>query len=128
MKKLTNPDDKAALVNVLRRIAEELGTNAVSRSEFHRRSAIARRKVEFLFGSYNGLVEAAGLVPRKFASRDAPIYSTEEVLAEMVRVLRIPDAKLTALFFERHSHMSVSPSRRFGGWRNALEAASDKLD
>ena len=45
----------------------------MSRPEFLRRSGFSERKVQRLFGGYNGLVEAAGLVPRKFPISDAPI-------------------------------------------------------
>ena len=122
-------DEKEELIGTLRRIAAELGTDSVSRPEFLRRSGFSERKVQRLFGGYNGLVEAAGLVPRKFPTSDAPMYSDEDMLDEVVRVLRLPDSKLTRIFFEQNSSISTSAcERRFGGWINTLKAAAPCLD
>jgi len=122
-------DEKAELVGTLRRIAAELGTDSVSRTDFLRRTGLSERKIQLLFGGYNGLVEAAGLVPRRFPSSDAPTYSDEYMLNELVRVLRLPDSKLTVIFFEQNSNISPSAcQRRFGGWINALKAAAARLD
>jgi hypothetical protein len=94
-----------------------------------RRSGIGLRKVRRLFGTYNGLVEAAGLVPGKFQSAEARKYSSADILTEIARVVRLPDAKLTTFFFEEHSQISLwSCVRPFGGWIKALEAASHQLD
>ena len=117
------------MVKVLRRIAGELGTDSVSRPEFLRRIGLSERKVQRLFGSYNGLVEAAGLISRSFPSTEAPTYSNEDMIEEIVRVLRLPNSKLTTIFFDQNSRMSLSAcQRRFGGWINALKAAAEKLD
>jgi hypothetical protein len=125
----TGEDEKCEMVQALRRIAAELRTDSVSRAEFLRHSSFPERRIQLRFGSYNGLVEAAGLVPRRFPSAEAPTYSTEDLLAEIVRVLRLPKSKLTRIFFEQHSGISVSAcQRRFGGWIQALKAAGDKLD
>lgn len=123
------PDEKEELIGTLRRIAAELGTDSVSRPEFLRRSGLSERKVQRLFGGYNGLVEAAGLVPKKFPTSDAPMYSDEAMLDEVVRVLRLPASKLTRIFFEQNSSISTSAcERRFGGWINTLKAAAARLD
>ncbi len=122
-------DEKQELIEALRRIATEMGTDQVSRPEFLSRSGASERKVQLLFGSYNGLVSAAGLVPRRFPNSEAPTYSDEEMLNEIVRVLRDPGSKLTRIFFEQNSIISSSAcERRFGGWINALKAASLRLD
>jgi hypothetical protein len=125
----TEPDEKTAVVKVLRRIADELQTASVSRSQFLQRSGVIESKVKRLFGTYNGLVEAAGLVPMRFPFAGASTHSNEDMIAEITRVLRIPNSKLTTLFFERNSQMSLSACRkRFGGWINALKATGEKLD
>jgi Homing endonuclease associated repeat len=125
----TESDEKTAMVKLLRRIANELGTTCVSRAEFLRRSGVADRKLQRLFGRYNRLVEAAGLVPMKFRGRGALKYSNKETLAEIARVLRIPSSKLTTRFFERSSWMSLRVClRRFGSWHNALKATAETLD
>ncbi len=122
-------DEKEELIEALRRIATELGTDSVSRPDFLRHSGVSERKVQLLFGGYNGLVEAAGLVPRRFPSSDSPTYSDDEMLQEIVRVLREPHSKLTRIFFEQNSKISSSAcERRFGGWINALKRAAVQLD
>jgi hypothetical protein len=47
------PEEKAKLVQLLRRIADQLHCNAVSRAEFGRRSGVSDSKVQRLFGSSN---------------------------------------------------------------------------
>jgi hypothetical protein len=129
MTQATGQDEKEELIEALRRIATEMGTESVSRPDFLRRSGVSERKVQRLFGGYNGLVEAAGLVPRRFPSSDAPTYSDDEMLQEIVRVLREPHSKLTRIFFEQSSKISSSAcERRFGGWINALNRAAVHLD
>ena len=120
---------KAAMVECLWRIAKELGTTSVSRIEFLRRSRVSDRKLHRLFGRYNELVKAAGLVPRTFPGAGVPTYSKQETAVEIARVLRLPNSKLTMKFFERWSRMSVGVcDRRFGSWFNALHAAAETLD
>ena len=129
MTQVRDRDEKGELIEALRRIATELGTDSVSRPDFLRHSGVSERKVQRLFGGYNGLVEAAGLVPRRFPSSDAPTYSDNEMLHEIVRVLREPHSKLTRIFFEQNSKISSSAcERRFGGWINALKKAAVQLD
>jgi len=51
------------------------------------------------------------------------------LLTEIVRVLRLPNSKLTRLFFDHNSSISASTCEdRFSGWNKALQAASAKLD
>jgi hypothetical protein len=122
-------DETAELIGTLRRIAAELGTDSVSRPEFLRRSGFSERKVQRLFGGYNRFVEAAGLVPRRFSTSDAPMYSDEDMVDEVVRVLRLPGSKLTRIFFEQNSRISTSAcERRFGDWINTLKATVPCLD
>ena len=122
-------NEKNEMISTIRRIAKELGDNHVPRHEFRRRSGISERKVQLLFGSYNALAEAAGLETRFFPQSGAPIYSDDDLLQEVVRVLRLSNSKLTRIFFEQHA--SVSPSvceRRFGGWINTLRCTIPLLD
>jgi hypothetical protein len=129
---MTQPTDnkeRDELVRVIREIATQLGTDSVARPDFLRRSGTSERRVQRLFGSYNGLVEAAGLVPNRFPTPDAPTYSDGDMLAEVTRLLRLPGSKLTTIHFEQNSKMSLSAvQRRFGGWINVLKAAAEGLD
>jgi hypothetical protein len=122
----TNSDERTAMVECLRRIANELGTTSVSRTEFLMRSGVTEYKLKRLFGPYSRLVEAAGLVALKFG---AARYSNEQTIAEIARVLRLPNSKLTMSFFKRCAGMSLWVcERRFGGWFNALKATAETLD
>lgn len=121
--------EKEELIERLRAIASELGTTSVPFHEFRKRAKVSERKVVLLFGSYNDLVKAAGLAPRTFPSRDSPTYTDQQLLAEVVRVLRLPQAKPTRIFFEQNANVSSSVTeRRFGGWLNTLRKASKLLD
>ena len=123
----TESKKRTEMIMVLRRIAEELGTTSVSYLEFRHRSAINWPKIKRLFGTYNGLVAAAGLVPK--AHGIAPLYSEKDFIAEIARVLRLPGSKLTTTFFVQHSQMSIwTCITRFGGWFKALKATAEKLD
>jgi hypothetical protein len=123
------PDRKAKIIARLRRLAKKLRTEYVSRTTFLKRSGVSSYQVDLLFGSYNGLLEAAGMVARPARPFEGQVYSTDQVLAELLRVLRLPDAKPTALFFKRHSQRSLALcAKRFGSWTRALQAASAKLD
>ena len=122
-------DEKQTLIETLQGIAKDLGTTTVARYEFLRRSGVSERKIQRLFGSYNDLVLAAGLSPRSFPTSDAPIYSDEDLLNEVVRVLRAPNSKLTRVFFEQNASVSTSAcERRFGGWINTITAAGELLN
>jgi hypothetical protein len=121
-------DEKQALIETLQRIATDLGVTTVARHEFLRRAGVSERKVQRLFGSYNDLVSAAGLNPRAFPTSDAPTYSDQDLLNEVVRVLRLPNSKLTRVFFEQNASVSTSAcERRFGGWINTIKAAGELL-
>jgi hypothetical protein len=120
-------EEQADVIQILQGIAGELCTKSVSSKTFYRRSGIGRYQVRRLFGSYSGLVEAAGLLPRRFA--EARKYSDQELLAEIARVLRIPNSKLSISFFEQHSQMSAwTCVSRFGTWFKALKATARQLD
>ena len=117
------------MIGLIQNIAKESNSDTVPRHQFIRRAHISERKIAKIFGSYNGLVEAAGLVSTIFPSLDQPFFTDEQLLAEIVRVIRIPDSKLTRIYFEQNGAMSPSVcERRFGGWINALRNAQSLLD
>lgn len=121
--------EKEKMIETMRAIAAKHHLTKVPRHLFRRESGVSERKLCKLFGSYNALVEAAGLTPTAFPTTDSPTYADGELLAEIARVLRLPDSKLTRIFFEQNA--KVSPSvceRRFGGWLSALKKAMDLLD
>lgn len=121
-------DEKQTLIETLQSIAKQLGTITVPRREFIQRSGVTERKIQRLFGSYNELVLAAGLSPRAFPTSEDPMYSDQDLLDEVVRVLRLPNSKLTRVFFEQNASASASAcERRFGGWINTIKAAGELL-
>jgi hypothetical protein len=121
--------DKQAVVEALRTLAERLGTTAVSQNQFVRESGISIYEVRQLFGTYYDLVRATGLTPLGRPTANVPMYSDEDMLAEIVRVLHLPDSKLTRLFYEQNGSISLAAvHRRFGGWRFALRAAAALVD
>src|SRR6478735_8507657 len=95
--------EREDLIEKLQAIAAKLATTSVARHEFFRHAKVSERRVLRLFGSYNELVKAAGLVPRIFPSPDSPTYSDKQLLAEVARVLRLPGAKPTRVFFEQNA-------------------------
>jgi hypothetical protein len=122
-------DEKQLPIEKLQGVAKDLGgATSVPRHEFVRRSGASTRRIDLLFGSYNGLVLAAGLSPRAFPTSDAPTYSDQDLLNEVVRVLRLPNSKLTRVFFEQNANVSTSAcERRFGGWINTIKRAGELL-
>jgi hypothetical protein len=122
--------ERAALVEAIQNIAKDLGADSVPRHEFLRKTGFSERKILVLFGSYNELVVAAGLKPQPFPTADSPKYSDEELLNQIVRVLRLPNSRLTRIYFDQNSESGKSSGieRRFGGWIAALRLASSRLD
>lgn len=121
--------ERNQLIEELRRISNEIGSEHVPRHEFRRRSGLSERRIQLLFGSYNALAEAAGLETRSFPESEMPQYTNDDLLREVVRVLRLPGSKMTRIFFEQHASVSYSVcERRFGGWIGTLREASRRLD
>jgi hypothetical protein len=121
--------ERNQLIEEIRRISKEIGSEHVPRHEFRRRSGLSERQIQLLFGSYNALAEAAGLETRSFPEAETPQYTDDDLLREVVRVLRLPGSKMTRIFFERHASVSSSVcERRFGGWIGTLREASRRLD
>jgi hypothetical protein len=122
-------DERQAAIDQIKTIASDLGSERVPRHEFLRRSGFGERKIQRLFGSYNGLIEAAGLTPQRFPVSGTPFYDDRQLLDEVVRVLRLPDSKPTRVFFEQNSNVSTTVcERRFGGWISAIRRADELLD
>ena len=118
-------DERSQLIDQIKRIAQEADSDSVPRHEFLRRSGTSERKISKLFGSYNGLVEAANLTPQSFGQT----YSDEYIINEVLKVLRQPEAQLTRIYFDRQQSVSTTVcERRFGGWINTLKEVLKHLD
>ncbi len=121
-------ESRDELITILKDLADRLGSKSVARHQFLRESGVSERTIQRLFGSYNSLVQAAGLEPMRFPSAESK-YADTDLLAEVVRVLRLPDSRPTRVFFERNANVSASVcERRFGGWLNVVRAAAAQLD
>jgi len=109
-------------------LSNEMGTKKIPRHEFLRRAKLSERTIQQWFGTYNELILAAGLEPT-ITGFSGKVISDDEMLEEIIRVLRMEDSKLTTIFFEQNAAISLSAvQRRFGGWINALRLIKDRLD
>jgi len=117
------------MIDALQKISANSELSKVPRHLFLKETGLSIRQVYKAFGSYNNLIKSAGLVPTIFPQTGEPIYSDENLLAEMVQVLHLPDSKPTRIFFEKNASISTSAiERRFGGWINALIRCVELLD
>ncbi len=117
------------LIERMRSLSAESGARNVPKHRFLRATGVSERYLLRTFGTYNALVEAAGLEPRHFPIAGERVFSDDELLDEVVRILRLPKSKLTRIFFEQNASVSSSVcERRFGGWLNTLRIASERLD
>lgn len=120
---------KEEMIQKIKDIAAKENTNKVPRHLFFRETGISERKMLALFGSYNNLIVEADLEPHIFPSRGQKIHTDAELIKEVIRVCRIPHAKLSRLYFDQNSTVSSSAcERRFGGWINTLKLVLEKLD
>jgi hypothetical protein len=121
--------NKNEMIEAIRSIAAKHKITSVPRHLFLMETGLSERQVYKIFGSYNALVESAGLKPMIFPTSESPLYDDQELLAEIVRVLRLPNSKLSRISFEQNALMSSSVcERRFGGWLSALNKATELLD
>jgi hypothetical protein len=104
----------------LKRVADELGANTVSMSQYNERGRFAASSLWRRFGSWPQALERAGLTSaaRNVKYTDEQLFSNlVDVWSHLGRQPRYDD--LTS----QTSRIAVdSYKRRFGGWRKALEA------
>lgn len=121
--------NREEMINAIKRIAVEKNLESVPRHMFLRITKVSERQIGKCFGSYNGLVEAAGLKTVRFPTSDQPKYTDEEMIDEILRVIRLPNSKMTRIYFDQNAGMSSTAcERRFGGWLNALRIVQKKLN
>ena len=120
---------KEEIIQKIKDIAKSENSNKVPKHKFFEKAGISERKLLFLFGSYNNLILEAGLEPTIFPSKGVKLYTDDELLLEVIKVCKMPNAKLSRLFFEQNSNISPSVcERRFGGWIGTLKLVLEKLD
>jgi hypothetical protein len=109
---------REAVVEELRRVADELGKPTVSRREFARHGRFNPSVIERAFGSWSKALTSAGLQVTSMNVR-----LTDEQLAEEFHKVRQELGKVpTRSEFAAHSnHSPTVYERRFGRWSKAVE-------
>jgi hypothetical protein len=111
---------ESVLIADLRRVASELGKKSVSRREYTRLGRFAYSCLEKRLGGWSGAVEKAELeeakVPKKI--RDEELFRNLELV--WTRLGRQP--RRAELRSQGSAYGERTYEKRFGSWRNALEA------
>jgi hypothetical protein len=115
---LEDRSDEAVLAEI-RRVAALMPDHRLTKDAFNSQSKIKSRAVEVRFGSWSEATRRAGLT-------DAlPDYSDAAIIEDLRRVSESsPNEPFTRVFYSAQGRYSPScVKRRFGGWREALDAA-----
>jgi 5-methylcytosine-specific restriction endonuclease McrA len=115
---LEDKSDEAVLEEI-RRVAALEPDHRLTQRGFNSRSRIRSGAVAERFGSWSEATRRAGLT-------DAlPVYSDTTIIEDLKRVSELsPNEPFTIAFYSKHGQYSGSHiKRRFGGWREALDAA-----
>lgn len=109
--------DRETIIKEIRRIAAELGSNVLSKSEFESRSGISERQIYKYFDSWNEAVKAAGLTPVYVGRID-----DAELFHEMKEAFVKFGGVCTRMKFGKLCKYSEKTYGRFGTWDDALSA------
>lgn len=115
---LEDKSDEAVLEEI-RRVAALEPDRRLTKRGFNSNSKIKSSAVEVRFGSWSEATRRAGLT-------DAlPVYSDATIIEDLKRVSESsPNEPFTIAFYSKRGQYSGSHiKRRFGGWREALDAA-----
>jgi hypothetical protein len=108
--------DKEIITQEIRRIAAELGSGSLSRSQFKSKSGISEWQIYKYFDSWNEAVTAAGLNPI-----DVSRIDDEELFREMKNVFVRFGGVCTRMKFDKLCKYSADVyKKRFGKWNNIL--------
>ena len=109
--------EREAVIEELKRVANLLGQQTVSRRHFARHGHFSPSAVERCFGSWSQALRSAGL---GVTTTNLPL-SDGELEAEFQRVRQELGKAPTRSEFAAHSrHSPTVYERRFGGWRTAV--------
>jgi len=115
------------IVQEIRRVAQRLGdVRRLSQREFDEHHELGGvTTAGHQFGSWNEAVRAAGLEPYPSRGRlPEPRYTSEELLAEIIRVHRLRGTPPTERWMAKLSKYSLAPYRdRWGKFSTARDAA-----
>ena len=113
------------IINEIKRIAEQLGKNQLSLSEFRSNSKISDWHIWKIFESWNDAVEEAGLNPHMEKQK----MDDEELFKEMLRVFETYGDICNRTKFSRISKFSVDVyKKRFGKWNNILRVFKNWIE
>jgi hypothetical protein len=115
---LEDRSDEAVLAEI-RRVAALMRDRRLTKAAFNSKSKIKTSAVEKRFGSWSEATRKAGL------AHALPDYSDAAIIKDLRRVSESsPNEPFTSAFYSVQGQYSPScVKRRFGGWREALEAA-----
>lgn len=109
-----NPEE---IVAELRRVADLLGRQTFSQSEFKRHGRVSSGLVEKRFGTWNKALEAAGLVPIDRFKRIADSELDEEWRRVYEHLGKVPTRNE---FFTESRFSPAVYENRFGNWTNVV--------
>ncbi|MCX6340165.1 MAG: HNH endonuclease [Candidatus Aureabacteria bacterium] len=115
---LDDRSDEAVLAEI-RRVAALMPDRRLTKDAFNSQSKIKSSAIEIRFGSWSEATRRAGLI-------DAlPDYSDAAIIEDLRRISEsFPNGPFTIAFYSAQGRYSPScVKRRFGGWREALDAA-----
>lgn len=115
---LEDRSDEGVLAEI-RRVAALMPDRRLTKDAFASKSRIGVSAVERRFGSWSEATRRAGLTDAQ------PDYSDDAILEDLRRVSEsFPNEPFTSAFYSAQGRYSPScVKRRFGGWREALDAA-----
>jgi hypothetical protein len=107
------------LVSLLQDTAARLGLRQITRDRFREETGVAESRIRKAFGSYNKLVEAAGLQPytvHQTISEDAMLAALRDAVREVGK-------PIGQSHFARIGRFSIRPyQRRWASWAEVLAA------
>jgi len=115
---------KEECIKEMQRVANLIGQNQLSTTEFNRLAQFTSKPVISRFGSWQKALDTAGLAACEKAKLDKPL-SVEECVNELCRVARMLSTRtLTQRVFDEHARFSsYRVVRACDGWLSALTAA-----
>jgi hypothetical protein len=107
------------IINEIKRVAREKGSDSITRSEFYTNTGISSWQIYQRFEGWAEACQLAGLMPNQKCVR----ISDDILFEEMNRVFLSQGAIITRTKFDKQSKYSVDTYKKhFGNWRETLLA------
>lgn len=122
------PPSKTALIEMIRKLAAEMGVERLSRRSFLAHSGVTERAINSHFDNWSDACRAAGIetAPNvSYLPKKSCTYTKEDCLAELRRVAALQTTTLlSSTHYRRYARISKTVMYRyFGSWHEALAAA-----